>query len=105
MRAPRRISDRSAEIADALRRRKPSVRGEILVSPSGNGYLVEHRFDDAEEGTLRLPVARLVPAGPGLWRLEWTSGNGIWKPLDGTGRSLEETLDAIARDDFGCFFG
>ena len=75
------------------------------MSRSGSGYLVEHRFDDAEERSLRLPVARLVSAGPGLWRLEWTSGNGIWKPLDEVARSLDEALDAIARDDFGCFFG
>lgn len=100
----RRGADRSGWIAQALRARKPSVSGEILVSRDGGGYRVEHRFEEEPGVFARLPVARLLPNDAG-WRIEWTSGNGIWKPLDERGRSLDEAIDAIVRDDFGCFFG
>ena len=99
-------ADRSRWIAAALRARKPSVQGEILVRRLGasGGYAVELRVED-EDGTTRLPIAQLQPAGRSRWRLEWTAGDGVWKPLDAKERTLDETLDAIAKDDFGCFFG
>lgn len=101
----RREADRSAFVANGIRARKPCLESEILVSrlPSG-GYGVELRFEEEPGVFTKLPIAHLEP-DRGKWRLLWTSGNGIWQRLDERLRSMDEALDAIARDDYGCFLG
>ena len=101
----RKRGDRSDFIAAGIRSRKPCLESEIRVHrlPSG-GYGVELRFEEDPGVFTLLPIAHLEPV-EGKWRLQWTGGNGIWKPLDEKLRTMEEALDAIARDDYGCFLG
>ncbi len=102
----RKSGDRSAWIAASIRARKPSIAGDVLVTRlAGGGYAIELRFEETEGNLTTIPIARIASVGVDLWKLEWTSGDGLWKPLDDVERSLDQVLEAIARDDFGCFFG
>jgi len=101
-------ADRSPWIAQSLRARKPRVQGEILVRrlAGGAGYVVDLAIEEESSGRRFLPIARFHSCRRrGYWSLEWTSGDGMWNRLDEKERTMEEILDAIERDDFGCFFG
>lgn len=75
--------------------------GGVAVRKTGRGYSL-FREDNGR------PVARLRPTGTGD-RVEvlWWSHRGKWEQIGDFGpmvMSLDEALDYIARDPFGCFW-
>lgn len=91
-RVPERVADKIQNIAEK----------------SGNSYILyETRpaWDGGAGPWTKLAVAKITFVKiSGIWKLYWMRASGKWN-LYGEYKSFKNTLNAIEKDKFGCFWG
>ena len=91
------------KIARVLARRRADA--EIVVARRGRSITVHAVPGDAAgRPEAPRPVARLRDEGEGRFALDWARATGGWEEY-GVRGTLDECLEEVRRDDFGCFWG
>lgn len=97
---------------EAMRPADPEVRKQLDIGYSWDGqaailYELRAQWDDPTN-ILHLEFAKLrYIKSANRWKLYWMRGSGKWEAYDPKPESpnLQELLNEVSHDDYGCFFG